>query len=407
VKVATALVVFYFVFATVPEADPRYFACVRDVRMQDATRQNFLIVDAGVFAHARADLADLRLYDGERQVPYKLSEARAGSIKEERDVRILNLAAVGDHTEFDLDMQGAPEYDSIRLRLDAKNFVVKASVEGRDALGGGTSAPWPAPNTLYDFSAEKLGSNFTIKLPTWSFRYVHVGLSHGISPGQVQGATVSNLQEKRALYIPAGSCHRVETKPHETRWGCDLAEKVPLDRIVFELDPHAVNFRRPVSVQDDHEVQVGSGEISRIRTRRGGTDIVAEEVAVGIGGVCCPHITVVIENGDDAPLGIRALEPQAFQRRIYFEPGGRSALRLYFGDPRLDAPVYDYSKMFHEAGDAAAAIFGQTIPNPAFTPRPDDRPWSERHPAVLWAAMLGAVVVLAALAIRQLAAQRR
>ena len=207
-KIATALAFVYFLFVAAPEADPRYFAYVRDVRIQDANRRNFLIVDAGVFAHARADLADLRLYDGERQVPYMLSEARAGSIKEEREVRILNLATAGDHTEFDLDMQGAPEYDSIRLRLDGKNFVVRASVEGRDALGGGTSAPWPAPSTLYDFSAEKLGSNFTIKLPTWSFRYAHVKLGRGISPQQVQGATVSNLQEKRALYIPAGSCRR-------------------------------------------------------------------------------------------------------------------------------------------------------------------------------------------------------
>jgi hypothetical protein len=38
--------------------------------------------------------------------------------------------------------------------------------------------------------------------------------------------------------------------------------------------------------------------------------------------------------------------------------------------------------------------------NAAYTGRPDDRPWSERHKAVLWAAMLLAVVVLAVLAVR-------
>ena len=36
------------------------------------------------------------------------------------------------------------------------------------------------------------------------------------------------------------------------------------------------------------------------------------------------------------------------------------------------------------------------------TGRPDDRPWSERHKAVLWLAMLLAVIVLSALAIRGL-----
>jgi excisionase family DNA binding protein len=44
-----------------------------------------------------------------------------------------------------------------------------------------------------------------------------------------------------------------------------------------------VNFRRPVSVQDDRGEQVASGELSRLRTRRGGTDVVAEELAVRLG----------------------------------------------------------------------------------------------------------------------------
>ena len=81
-------------------------------------------------------------------------------------------------------------------------------------------------------------------------------------------------------------------------------------------------------------------------------------------------------------------------------------LRLYFGDAKLEAPVYDYAKMSREDMDAAQASLGPTTPNSAYTPRADDRPWSERHPSVLWIAMLLAVVVLAVLAIRGLAAQR-
>jgi len=38
--------------------------------------------------------------------------------------------------------------------------------------------------------------------------------------------------------------------------------------------------------------------------------------------------------------------------------------------------------------------------NLAYTGRPDDRPWSERHKAILWLAMLLAVAVLAVFAIR-------
>ncbi len=401
-KIAAVLALALAALIAAPEADPRYFLFVPDVQIHEGSHQNFLVLDADIFQHARADLADLRLYDGTRQVPYQLSEARARSSREEHDVPVLNLAAKGDRTEFDLDMQGVPEYDSIRLRLKAKNFVVKAWAAGRDALTGRAPVPWPTPSTLYDFSAEKLGSNFTIKLPTWSFRYVHVTLGPGIAPREVEGAFVSNQQEKQAFYMPMGSCWQVEPKPRQSIWHCDLPEKVPLDRILFAVDSQNVNFRRSVTVQDEHGGRVASGELSRIRTRRGGTDVVAEELVVPLGGICCKSATIVIENGDDAPLAIDSVQPQAFERRIYFEPSGVSALRLYFGDEKLEVPVYDYAKVFHEDIAAAQATLGASTPNPAHIPRPDDRPWSERHPSALWTAMLLAVVGLSILAIRGL-----
>ena len=388
------------------EAHPRYFPFVGDVQIHEASRQNFLVLDAAVFQHARADLADLRLYDGGRQVPYQLSEARPRSSREEHDVRILNLAAKGDHTEFELDMQGLPDYDSIRLRLKAKNFVVKAWAAGSDALTGKAPAPWPTPSTLYDFSTEKLGSNFIITLPPWSFRYVHVRLGPGVEPREVEAALVSNRQEQRAVYVPMGSCRQAEPKPRQSIWHCYLPEKVPLDRILFEVAPQNVNFRRPASIQDEHGEQVASGELSRIRTRRGGTDVIAESLAVPISGTCCKSATIVIENGDDPPLAIGSVAAQSLERRLYFEPGGASALRLYFGDATLQAPVYDYAKTFHKDPAAVRAPLSASAPNPNYIPRRDDRPWSERHPSVLWTAMLLAVVVLAALAIRGVLAQR-
>ena len=42
------------------------------------------------------------------------------------------------------------------------------------------------------------------------------------------------------------------------------------------------------------------------------------------------------------------------------------------------------------------------VTNSAYTGRPDDRPWSERHPAVLWAAILAAVALLGGIAVRSI-----
>ncbi|HKR96568.1 MAG TPA: hypothetical protein VJW55_14430 [Candidatus Angelobacter sp.] len=40
--------------------------------------------------------------------------------------------------------------------------------------------------------------------------------------------------------------------------------------------------------------------------------------------------------------------------------------------------------------------------HPEYAERPDGRPWTERHPAVLWIAIIAAVAILGALALRSM-----
>jgi hypothetical protein len=115
------------------------------------------------------------------------------------------------------------------------------------------------------------------------------------------------------------------------------------------------------------------------------------------------EIKVIIANGDDPPLSLLSVQPLALERRVYFDPGGRLVLKMYYGDPQLQAPVYDYAKFFQEESDAAQAQLGRAMHNAEYAGRPDERPWSERHKAVLWATMLLAVAAFAILAVRGLA----
>ena len=105
------------------------------------------------------------------------------------------------HTEFDLDVEGIAEYDRVRLRLDAHDFVATASVSAGNALGKTRKCKLP-PSTLYDFSKEQLGSNSEIKLPPSSFRYLHIKLSAGIVPQQVKGCERSSTGASSKLRGP-------------------------------------------------------------------------------------------------------------------------------------------------------------------------------------------------------------
>ena len=378
-----------------------YFTNVRDVRISQSDQQNYFVVDEEIWTHARPDLADLRIYDGESQVQYALSEQRGGTSSHEAAAKILNLGSVGGRTEFDLDMGDIGEYDRIRLQLDAKDFVVTASLAGSNQLGAKSATQLP-PATLYDFTREELGSNPVLKLPASSFRYLNLKLSAGISPAQVKGAWVYNLQETKAVWTSVGSCGAPSQVARTTVIICDSPVRVPVDRVRFRVDPRQVNFRRAVVLSDASEQRYGDGEITRVRMNRGGATVIAEEMDVSIRGQNSSRVKVTVDNGDNPPLSISGVELLSVERRVYFDPQGKSLFKLYYGDSKLGSPVYDYARFFKADPAAARAELGPGTHNEAYRGRPDDRPWSERHKAVLWLAMLLAVIVLAALAIRGL-----
>ena len=383
------------------EAGIAYFSRERSVAVSAPDRQNYLLVDADVWKYARHDLADIRLYGGQTQVPYALVTQSGGSSTQDSPAKILNLGKASGRTEFDLDVGGLPEYDRVRLEMDAKNFINRAQVEGRKSPNDHSGTDLGS-TTLYDFTNEGLGSNFALRFPASSFPYLHVRLAPGIAPNQIKSAFISNVAETKAVWTGAGTCTATSSLPKQSVFACTIPDGVPLDRIVFDLPASAVNFNRTVVLRDDKGSELARGSISRVRVARAGQTVVSEDLALNLSLPITSRVTVAIENGDDAPLPVTQVRPLSVERRIYFDPSGKSTLELYYGDAKLEAPSYDYEKFFQQSPSATVSQAGAAEANAQFTGRPDDRPWSERHNAVLWAAMLLAVALLGALALRGL-----
>jgi hypothetical protein len=400
-SVLTALLLISFLAASGYEAAIAYFSRERTVAISSPDRQNYVVVDADIWKYARPDLAELRLYDGQAQVPYALVTQSGGSSTQDSPARILNLGKAAGQTEFDLDVGGLAEYDRVRLTLDAKNFINRAQVEGRKTANerSGTDL---GNTTLYDFTAEGLGSNSVLKFPTSSFPYLRVRLAPGIAPAQVKGAFVSNVSETKAVWTSAGSCTAASGAPKQSVFACSLSDGVPLERIAFELPINSVNFNRTVVVSDEKGNELSRSSINRVRLTRAGQTVVSEDLVLGLNVRSTNRIIVTTENGDDTPLPVAQVRPLLVERRIYFDPNAKSTLELYYGDAKLEAPSYDYGKFFQQSPDAVVAQAGPAEANRQFTGRPDDRPWSERHNGVLWLAMLVAVALLGGLALRGL-----
>lgn len=199
---------------------------VREVTPPPGAARAYLTLDDEIFAYAQPGLGDLRLLNGEQQVPYAVrAERSGGGSAVERPVKILNLGEKAGHTEFDVDAgdDSAPltPYDHLTLQLDAHDFVAKATVSGGDSPAAATKL---GSSTLFDFSAEHLGSNAALTFPVTSYRNLHVSLSPGLQPAQVKAASVTRLEEEKTAWRNAGSCAAIaapaDVPPHASAFRC-------------------------------------------------------------------------------------------------------------------------------------------------------------------------------------------
>lgn len=402
-------------FLTVFLAGPSipYFKHQRPVQVQPSG-QRYVVVDEQVWKNARRDLGDLRLYSGQQEVPYALMVERGSRENDNKDVRVLQQSVVDGRTQFLIDMTSVAEYDHIDLKLATKDFVAHARVEGQDDLHG---KGWAllGESILYNLSKENLGGNRVLRLPLSTYKYLRVTIDGPVKPADIVGASAEFRQEQKAVWRDVGGAPTIAELPARAargdssrvgRKGTELTfivpENVPVNRVTFDIDPAQPNFRRSVQVEGDKDAYIGSGEIDRVHMVRSGQKIDTDDYDVSFSTVGQKTIKVTIDNGDDPPLKIRSARLQQLEHRLYFDAPGVGPLTLYYGDEKLNPPVYDYAKLFLLAKDAAPAQLGAEQANAAYAGRPDERPWTERHPAVLWIAIVAAVLILGAIALRSM-----
>jgi hypothetical protein len=89
------------------------------------------------------------------------------------------------------------------------------------------------------------------------------------------------------------------------------------------------------------------------------------------------------------------------QRKICFEaPVGGASLALFYGDSRLAAPAYNYARLFMTS-QALVAELGPEKLNPKYrAPAAEVRPFTARHPELLWIALIAVLCTLGMVALK-------
>ena len=108
---------------------------------------------------------------------------------------------------------------------------------------------------------------------------------------------------------------------------------------------------------------------------------------------------VEILNGSDAPLSNVTLSASMLPTLVLFRPTPGHSYRLAYGNEKAQSPSYDLQRTLHISAteEAFADQLGPEQENAAYQ---DPRPFSERHPAVLWGSLAFAVVLLGYTALR-------
>ncbi|HEY6412631.1 MAG TPA: DUF3999 family protein [Edaphobacter sp.] len=397
-------------------ADPQFFRYQRTITLPEGAGQACVVLSPQIFPNAAPSLKDLRLYQKGREVPYVITLSEP-SQPDSEPARVLNLGLRGRTIVFDLAMPARP-YTEVELNLAGKDYLATATVSGSNDLNTSSSTRL-GEFTLFDLSSQHLSHNTTLELQESSFPYLYIELTASSAPGNltftatpqmVTGATVPPSREAQTLYTTAVETNAVTQRGNKTIATFALPERVPIERVSFTLaNDFKSNFSRDVRISDRPAGTPPSagenivGTILRVKLAQGGREIREQQLSIpatiGSNLQSAATVEVAVENGNDTPLPITAVRLEMRQRKLCFDVPTSEPLTLYYGDPALTAPQYDYARLFSAASSTRMAELGPERRNPIFRARPDTRPITERHPELVWIALLAVICILGVVAV--------
>jgi hypothetical protein len=398
----------------IPAPEIRYFRFQRAVEnVAQNSGQTCIALEPGVFAHAGPLLSDLRLYHDGSETPYVIHMATPPPVHEQR-IAPLNLGESRGQTVFDAAMpQGS--YRDVELAIAAHDFIATVTVSGRQTQTA-TAATRLGSYTIFDLSQQRLGRSTVLHLPESDFRFLSFRIAGPLRPDTVTGLSVGRIPASRRKYVVVAHSSHVTKRGRTSEIDFDVPAHTPVDRVVFVPGKEPANFSRtvriivqPIPAKADAKTEPVpaplasfAGNILRVHRIEDGHRIDEERLSVDAlsTGLDLPSKwTVVIENGDDAPIDVSAVRLEMIERDLCFDAVS-GKFTLYYGDPALVSPQYDYATLFRLQANATAATLGPEQINPEYEPRPDDRPFTERHPALLWVALAVVILLLAGIALR-------
>jgi Protein of unknown function (DUF3999) len=391
------------------------FRYERPVQVAPATApETCVVLPVDLLAHAAPMLQALRVMASDREIAYQVRTSSDVAEDVGRPEQILNLGQRNGVISFDVEMT-EPRYSRVLLKMARSHFSVLVHVTGIDHPG---EAGVAFPEIAYSSDTpEDEPQMKRITLPESNFRYLHFEIQtlalEPVTPQDVAGVDVLTESTAPPRYMQVAVANPPQQKPHETVYEFAVPANAPVERLSFESDePNAV-FSRIADLErwkveaagnentGRPEAAVQSEGISLAQAPAGKGEAVSGGGTINLALGAAPYVSTVrltIQNGDDAPLALHGITLQMWERQVCFLRKANTSYMLRYGDASLGAPQYDLSPIEAEAANASVSTLGSE--RALALQAPGRRPFTERHPVLLWVALILVVGTLGVVALR-------
>ena len=376
-----------------------------------------LILGRDVFAHARPDLADLRLYDTTgKTIPYALRYRRPQSVRENVPTTEFNRAEPNDGpSELTLDLQRDDiQYNEIKIVTSGNNFRRAVEVDGSE-----DAKTWrrlvSADLLRYEHEKQKIDLD-SLTFDDSRFRYLRVRIQpdpkHATVNQELGRFRITAISVLRHVEDPGERLTQTATlQPREpgrtygapgSVWIIDLGgDNMPCDQIEVDIDD--TELARDILI----EAEYPSGPLGQLRfsyvgmtgeplwRRKPGEP--KKPLIATFGEVQTRRLKLHVTDHGNPPLSIRAVRFSAPARQVVFARPASEAgePQLFFGNPNAELPNYDFARNLPAklTPPPARSELKTAASNPNFVPPPP--PFTERFPWLIYVVLGSVSAVLA------------
>lgn len=358
-----------------------------------------------IYGPAQGNLADLRLIDqGGGEIPYLLQAQQEQCQRTWRSAPVSDTGFIpGQYSQavVDAGTDGAP-HNTVEISTDQKDFFTWTEIAASDDRVTWRIVREKAP--FYRFDSDRLNKGEILNYPLTRSRWLRLRFLQGDKALPATRARITREVRTEAEHSPLAATFQLAAgqAEGESVWQTDLGRSLPpVSAIRFESSQ--AEFHRGVKVSTSEDGK-NWRSIAHGHIYRHGATVDAKQRAVleiNFPEAQARFWRISILNRNDPALPGLHLQMQAIPRHVAFRREAGRDYRLLYGNPRAKPAQYELAQVSNSAQwqSAPAATLGMEVANTSYV---SAAPWSERHPWLLWTALIAAVGVLAWMAITAL-----